>query len=148
MVSAQVFYCLLIIFSSIMCVAVERLLDHVVWRQSQWHWGGRRQWAGPKCLQQVRQTCSGSQSISGTCRRSHLPSGLAVGQDRRTVSCTCPKHIHTLRGEITHSLYVWLGPERPGKWLFSKLCFSVFCIYFCVKQRMRFTVELIVSIIS
>jgi len=47
------------------------LLDPVLWGRSQWHCCGRSQWAGPKCLQQVRQTCSVSQSISGTRRRSH-----------------------------------------------------------------------------
>lgn len=36
-------------------------------------------------------------------RRSHLPSGLAVGRDRGTVSCTCPVHTLTHSGERSHT---------------------------------------------
>lgn len=117
MVRAQVFYCLLIIFSLMMCVCSSGVIVRSCTLEAESLTLRWEEIVGRAKVPSTSQTNMLRQSVN---LRHLQEKSLTIWTSSGTRQENCELHLsqtytHKLRGEITHSLYVWLGPERPGK---------------------------------
>lgn len=116
--------------SKCVCVCGVIVRSHTLWVESvtlRWEWtvGGAK-------VPSTSQTNMLRKSVNlRHLQKKSQEKSLTIWTSSGTRQENCELHLsrthtHTLRGEITHSLYVWLGPERPGKWHISLSWVSAF----------------------